>query len=90
VPHDIQSDPDRPLVKYFVDFAGKKACRLMKPPGPTPGKLLQTENPSDICRLFDDLINTGLRPTPFRSRICSVIAEHLPPKKFAQMRGSQK
>ncbi len=77
IPHDIQSNADRPLVKYFVDFTGKIARRLMKSPGPEPGQLVQTANPSDIRRLFDELINAGLRSTPFRSRICSVITEHL-------------
>jgi AraC-like DNA-binding protein/quercetin dioxygenase-like cupin family protein len=77
VPHDIRSDPDRPLIKYFVDFTGKRAKSLMKPPGPQPGTVVQTTSPSDIRRLFDDLISAGLRPTPFRGRICSVIAEQL-------------
>ena len=77
IPHDIQSDPDRPLVKYFVDFAGKKARRLMNSPGASPGRLVQTSNPPHILRLFEDLIGAGLRSTPFRLRICSAITEHL-------------
>jgi len=77
IAHDIQSDPDRPLVKYFVDFTGKKARRLMKSPGVTPGRLVQTSNPPDILRLFEDVIGAGLRSTPFRYRICSAITEHL-------------
>jgi AraC-like DNA-binding protein len=77
VPHDIQSDPDRPLVKYFVDFTGKKARRLMKSPGPKPGAMVQTSNPPHILRLFEDLIEAGLRSTPFTSRICSAITEYL-------------
>jgi AraC-like DNA-binding protein len=77
VPHEIQSDPSKPLVKYFVDFTGKRARELMKPPGPAPGTLIQTANPSDIRRLFDELIDAGLRSTPFSARVCSVITEHL-------------
>jgi AraC-like DNA-binding protein len=77
VPHEIQSDPAKPLVKYFVDFTGKNARKLMKSPGPAPGTLIQTATPSDIRRLFDELIDAGLRSTPFTGRICSVIAEHL-------------
>jgi AraC-like DNA-binding protein len=77
IPHDIRSDPDRPLVKYFVDFTGRKARRLMNPPGPAPGSLLQTSHPQDIRRLFDDLIEAGLRSTPFRTDICAAILEHL-------------
>jgi AraC-like DNA-binding protein len=77
VPHDIRSDPNRPLIKYFVDFVGRKARRLMNPPGPKPGMLVQTSQPQDILRLFDELIQAGLRSTPFASRICSVMTEHL-------------
>jgi AraC-like DNA-binding protein len=77
VPHDIQSNSDRPLVKYFVDFVGHRARRLLDSPAPPPGSMVQTSNPLDIRRLFDELISAGLRSTPFRSRICSVILEHL-------------
>ena len=77
IPHDIQSGDNRPLVKYFADFSGTKARRLMKSPAPSPGQMVQTSNPQDIRRLFDDLIEAGLRSTPFRPRICAAIAEHL-------------
>jgi AraC-like DNA-binding protein len=75
--HEIQSDSSKPLVKYFVDFTGKRARQLLKSPGPAPGTLIQTAAPSDIRRLFDELIDAGLRSSPFAGRICSVIAEHL-------------
>jgi AraC-like DNA-binding protein len=77
IPHDIQCDPNRPLLKYFVDFVGRKARRLLTPPAAEPGTLIQTSNPQDIRRLFEELIGAGLRSTPFRPRICSVIVEHL-------------
>jgi AraC-like DNA-binding protein len=77
IPHDIQCDPDRPLVKYFVDFVGKKARQLLAPPAPPPGTLVQTSNPQDIRRLFEDLITAGLRSTRFRSRICSTVVEQM-------------
>jgi AraC-like DNA-binding protein/quercetin dioxygenase-like cupin family protein len=77
VPHDIQCDRNRPLVKYFVDFVGKTAGGLLAPPGPAPGTMVQTAYPQDIRRIFEDLITAGLRPTPFRSRICSSILQHL-------------
>jgi AraC-like DNA-binding protein/quercetin dioxygenase-like cupin family protein len=75
IPHDIRSDRERPLVKYFVDFTGRKARRLMN--SPAPGSVVQTSHPQDIRRLFDDLIAAGLRSTPFRTDICAAILEHL-------------
>jgi AraC-like DNA-binding protein len=77
VPHDIQCDPDRPLVKYFVDFTGTRARRLLVPPGVKPGERIQTASPPDIRRLFEELIGAGLRSTPFRGRICAAVVEHL-------------
>ena len=77
IPQDIHSDPQRPLIKYFVDFTGRKARTLLNPPGPAPGKLVQTSHPHDIRRLFDELIDAGLRSTPFRTDICAAILQHL-------------
>ncbi|MEI8197225.1 MAG: AraC family transcriptional regulator [Phycisphaerae bacterium] len=77
IAHNIRSDPANPLVKYFVDFVGRQAVELLRPPGPVPGQLIQTSAPDEVMRLYDDLISTGLRPTPFRDRLCAVILEHL-------------
>ena len=63
VAHEIENDPDRPLVKYFVDFVGKGVKRLLTVP--RPGELVQTSTPNQILPLFDELIRAGLRGTPF-------------------------
>ena len=73
----IRSDPERTLVKYFVDFTGRPAEPLLRRHGPAPGHVLQTSAPREILDLFDDLIRNGLRDTPYSSRISAVVLEHL-------------
>jgi AraC-like DNA-binding protein len=77
VRHEIQCDQNRPLVKYFVDFVGRSARRLLDSTALPPGTLLQTSHPQVIRQLFEELIAAGLRSTPYQSRICSVVLEHL-------------
>jgi AraC-like DNA-binding protein len=77
VPHTIASDPRNPLVKYFLDFTGKRAARLLVPPAPAPGKIIQTAAPNQLMELFESLIDAGLRKSPFQRRICAAIVEHL-------------
>jgi len=73
VAHDIQSHPDRPLVKYFVDFAGGEALALLKSPAPAPGQIVQTSAPEQVLQLFEDLIAAGLRQSALSGRICAAI-----------------
>lgn len=77
VPHEITTRADRPLVKYFVDFVGTSARQLLKSPGLAAGELVQTSAPDHVLRLFDELIDAGLRHTPFTGRLCSAILEQL-------------
>lgn len=75
VAHDIRCDPGRPLIKYFLDFAGRRARGLLS--APAPGRLVQSSAPDEILRLFEDLIAAGLRPSPLQNRVCAAITEHL-------------
>jgi AraC-like DNA-binding protein len=75
--HDIVPDRSETTIKYFVNFAGREAARLLRRHGLPPGTALQTRAPNDILALFDDLIHNGLRRTPFTARIATLILRHL-------------
>jgi AraC-like DNA-binding protein len=75
--HEIHTDPQDPLVKYFVDFTGSRAAGLLQNNGPHPGSVVQTSVPGEVMAIFDDLIRNGLNHTPFSARIAVVILEHL-------------
>ena len=77
IAQDIRCDPQKPLVKYFVDFVGQQSRQLLKTPGPEPGQIVQSSSPDQILRVFDDLVAAGMRPTPFTGRICAAILEQL-------------
>ena len=77
VPHDIVPARSERMVKYFVDFAGRAAPRLLRTHGLPPGGAVQTRAPNDILALFDDLIYNGAHQTPFTARITALILRHL-------------
>jgi AraC-like DNA-binding protein len=77
VPHEISTDPQQPLIKYFVDFAGSGASALLKSSGLRAGSLAQVFPPMEIQPLFDELIRNGLRGTRQSPRICAILLEAL-------------
>ena len=77
IPHDILPDPAQTNIKYFVDFSGREALRLLRRHGLPPGGAVQTRAPYDILAIFDDLIHNGLRKTPFTAGITALILRHL-------------
>jgi AraC-like DNA-binding protein len=74
-PHDIASDPKRPLAKYFVSTAGPAALRLMKRVGFAPNAAWQSSLPGDLQRLFDELLIQGARSGPVSRTICDHLLE---------------
>ena len=73
LPHQILTDPRRPLVKYFVDARLVSAQGLLKESGLKPGQIFQTTRPAEVLRLFDQLIATGQR----RGKFSQVTCDHL-------------
>ena len=75
VAHRIVSETSDPLVKYFVDFTGRQAHRLLCDYGLAPGTVAQVASPDVILHLFDELIATGGGSSRYRSRICTTLVE---------------
>jgi len=73
----IFTDTQDRLVKYFVDFTGAKAGRLLEKFGPTPGNVAQVANPDVLLRIFDDLIDNGFIGNRYSILICATLVEHL-------------
>lgn len=80
VRHEISTDPQQPLIKYFVDFAGAGASALLKSSGLRAGSLAQVFPPTEMQPLFDELIRSGLRGTRRSPRICAILLEALAQK----------
>jgi AraC-like DNA-binding protein len=77
VPHRMINDRDDPLVKYFVDFSGRRAAALLRDHALTPGTIGRAVSTGEIQRIFDDLIQNGSRSTRLTTQLCSVLLEYL-------------
>ncbi|MEY4916482.1 MAG: hypothetical protein RL616_395 [Verrucomicrobiota bacterium] len=66
----IKSSAQKPLVKYFVDFAGTQAAQWIQSAGLAPGKVSQVFPPNEIQPLFDELIRSGQRSTRHTPELC--------------------
>jgi AraC-like DNA-binding protein len=75
--HTIQSDSDVPLVKYFVDFTGQNAGRLLKAARLRPGQVADIFPPHEAQGLFDELIASGMKGTPRSRELCLRLLECL-------------
>ncbi|HWP40778.1 MAG TPA: AraC family transcriptional regulator [Tepidisphaeraceae bacterium] len=77
VPHHIRTDPDEPMVKYFVDFTGNAARRMLRLAGLSPGGAIQTAAPADVLPIFDELIRNGTRNSARSAAICAALLQAL-------------
>jgi len=75
--HVITSDPKDRLVKYFVDFTGPRALPLLETYAPHPGEVVRASAPTQILRIFDDLILNGQNVTRYSDLICATILDYL-------------
>jgi AraC-like DNA-binding protein len=70
VRQNIVTNPQKPLVKYFVDFAGNHAKKWLQSCHLPPGKAAQVFPPGELQPLFDELIRSGQRGTRYAPKIC--------------------
>jgi len=77
IAQDIVADSAETMVKYFIDFTGRRAKGLLERFGPPPGEVTQTSAPGEIMAVWDDIIGNGLRNTPFSAAIAAVSLELL-------------
>lgn len=66
----IISSADKPLTKYFVDFAGTQSDQWIHRAGLAPGKVSEVFPPNEIQPLFDELIRSGQRGTQHTPELC--------------------
>lgn len=76
VPHHIESDPAAPLVKFFFNFHGPAARRLITQLQLKPGTLWRVNDPTRIATLLEQIIDHALTGTPLADLAASKAAEH--------------
>jgi AraC-like DNA-binding protein len=77
VSHDIAGHRTEPLVKYFVNFAGRQAPRLLRACGLAAGQVAQVFPPHILSPLFDELIQSGLVLGRANPALCTKLLECL-------------
>jgi AraC-like DNA-binding protein len=73
----IASAKDAPLVKYFVDFAGTEASKLLRHCGLAAGQARQVFPASVLLPLFDELIRVGSSSRRESTGLCGKLLECL-------------
>lgn len=77
VPHEIATDPKRPMTKYFLNFAGRRSEALLQTAQLRVGSMAKVAPPNEIQPLFDEIIRNGLRGTAKSPQICADLLEVL-------------
>lgn len=71
VPHVIRSAPARPMLKYYVDFTGDEALRLLKGTPLASWQSVQMSAVREVRELFELLQREGASESPFGAKICA-------------------
>lgn len=76
-PHHITTDPNDPLVKYFLDFRGTHTKQLLRSCRLASGGVGQVFPPNILSSLFDELILAGLHARRGSANLCVKLLECL-------------
>jgi len=77
VSHEIASDPQDRLSKYFANFVGTRAAQLLRKIELIPGKLRTVALGDDVQKAFENLLRTGQRTVPSTPRMAVLYLEIL-------------
>jgi AraC-like DNA-binding protein len=73
VSHTIRNEPARPMLKYFIVFAGEAGKRLLDESPLHGSKAVQVSSPKEIVELFEILQREGASESEYGARICSAL-----------------
>jgi AraC-like DNA-binding protein len=74
---EMRTDPARPMLKYFVCFAGAGAARRLRRAGVGPGTVRTLAAHAEVRDVMDDLVREGPRASPLARTICAQLFELL-------------
>lgn len=75
--HTIQTSPDDPLVKYFIDFSGRDAQRIISRKVLGAHGIAYLHHSQPIHDLYEQMLETGLKGGVLAPRLCSLLLELL-------------
>ncbi len=71
IAHCIRAEPQRPMLKYYVDFVGRRAAQLLRRSPIPPGRIAQVSAPGDVRALFESLQTNGAADSPLAPALCA-------------------
>ena len=95
IPHTIRNDPRRPMRKYYVNFAGKEAARLLAATLLGEWAVVQITSPQELLDVFDALQRDAFADGELQTELCAAhlkllllkIAHRALPLQAAEPRG---
>jgi AraC-like DNA-binding protein len=75
--HVIETDPEQPLLKHFVDFTGSELVNLLKTTAFRRNHPLYVSSPFRIRSIFENLISTGNTESRNRDTLCVLLLRQL-------------
>ena len=76
-PHTIRTDPDDPLVKYFIDFSGYGARQIVSRKVLGRHGVAYLHHAQPIHELYEQTMETGLKGGRLADRVCVLLLELL-------------
>lgn len=73
VPHNIENDAARPMLKYYVDFVGSAAERLLAESPLGEWRAVQLSGHQEVIELFELLQREGGSASSHAARICAAL-----------------
>ena len=77
IAHTIRTSPQKPMLKYYVDFTGKEAEVLLRESGLLPGTALHVNPVEEIVELFEHLGRDAGSEHAAAPRICQTLLQLL-------------
>lgn len=77
IAHDIATSQDEPLEKYFIDFTGRQARKLLVQHRLAPGSYVEVPAESALPDIFEWMIRDGARGTSYSQSLCTTLLEYL-------------
>ncbi len=75
--HLIETDPDSPMLKHFVDFTGSSFVNLLETTRFLDDKAFYASRPFRLRSIFENLITTGNTESRHRNALCCLLLRQL-------------
>lgn len=76
-PHEIRSDAQQPLRKYFIDFTGSELIELFQHTAFSHPHPLHISKPFELRHLFETLQQTGNTPSRHQNDLCQLLLRQI-------------